>query len=346
MSKICLISDLHIGTHKNNLQFLESQIRYFNEEFIPYLKENSIKEVFILGDIFDNRQKIDVLVFTKFYRKIFDKLKDFKVHILLGNHDIYYNTDLKPNSLELFRDYENVEIYDEIKKIKLHDKEILMIPWQVSEFDISNEKADVCMGHLDLVGFNMYKHKISETGCSPKDFYENFKLTFTGHYHIRTEKSNGFSKIIYIGSPYQLTRNDSGEERGFVVLDLSTLEYEYINNKKCIKYITIKYPEQIKKEIIEGNIVDVTIDFDENYNQLKFNEYISEIEKCSPLFPPIPRINNDFIKIDNDKEIDFTNISIESIIADYIKEVDFIENKDIIEKLMNEIYAETKSDLI
>lgn len=344
--KISLISDLHIGSHKNNVKFLENSIRYFNEEFIPELRKRNIKKVFILGDIFDNRQNMNIFVFREFLRKIFDKLKEFELHIIVGNHDIYFNTEIGANSLEIFKDYDNVTIYEDIQKVKIDNREILILPWQTGEFDISDMKADICMGHLDITGFNMYKFKISESGCTPKTFYDNFKLTFSGHFHIRSEKTNGYSKIIYLGSPYQLTRNDADEERGFTVLDLDTLEYEHINNKKCIRFITVKYPQEVTKELIEGNCIDVEISFDQDYNQSRFQEYIKEIEKLNPLFQPQPKIINNFEVITDGKDINFSSISIESIITDFINESDNITNKEEIGKLFNEVYSETKNDLI
>lgn len=345
MSKIVIITDLHLGIHKNNLKFLKSQMDYFENEFIPYLKNNNIKKVFILGDIFDNRQSLNIFVFREFLRKFFDKMKSFELHILLGNHDIYYNTEISVHSLDLFKDYENVNIYENIEKITIDNREILMIPWQIGNFSIT-EKADIAMGHLDLSGFNMYKQKISDEGISPIKFYENFKLTFSGHFHIRSIKTNNYSDIIYVGSPYQLTRNDSGEDRGFVVLDLETLKYEFIDNKNCIKFITVKYPQEITKEMIQGNVVDVNIEYNKDYNEQKFKDYLSKIENFEPVFPPIPKIINNFLEISEDKNIDIINVSLESVISEYIKECLDINNRSEIENLMKDIYSEAKEVVI
>lgn len=340
--RIAILGDTHFGIHKNNQKFLDSQTRYFIDEFIPECKRQGIKEIFLLGDVFDNRQNLNIFILREVIRKVMDNLKEFKVHILIGNHDIYYNTEINVHSLDIFKDYPNVKIYETIEKIKLENREILMIPWQTGDFNIIDQKADICMGHLDICSFNMYKHKISESNLTPSLFFENFKLTFSGHFHIRSEKTNGYSKIIYVGSPYQLTRNDADEERGFAVLDLETLDYTYINNKKCIKFITLKYPETVTKEMVEGNVVDVETNFDSNFNQMQFNEYLSKIEGMNPIFPPQPKILNNFISQIDEKEINLKSISVESIISEFIKENNSIQNKEEIEKLFSEIYEETK----
>ena len=63
-------------------------------------------------------------------------------------------------------------------------------------------------------------------------FENKFKKIFSGHFHTRSKKDINGTDIIYVGSPYQLTRADFNEERGSLTLDLDTLEYTYINNTK------------------------------------------------------------------------------------------------------------------
>ena len=46
MSKICLIGDNHFGCHNNSDVYLESQLNFYNNQFIPYLKQNNIKDIF------------------------------------------------------------------------------------------------------------------------------------------------------------------------------------------------------------------------------------------------------------------------------------------------------------
>lgn len=53
------------GIKKSDLIFQESQLRFFSEELIPYLKLNNITTIMVLGDIYDTRENINVNTQTK-----------------------------------------------------------------------------------------------------------------------------------------------------------------------------------------------------------------------------------------------------------------------------------------
>ena len=54
--KIAVISDLHFAIKKSDKTFLQSQLRFFEEQLVPELKSRNIKNLFVLGDVFDTRQ--------------------------------------------------------------------------------------------------------------------------------------------------------------------------------------------------------------------------------------------------------------------------------------------------
>ena len=80
--KIALISDLHIGIKKQCPVFMESQLRFFREQFVPELTEQGIKNIWVLGDVFDTRQQINTLVINKAIELFRDTLRDFDVDII------------------------------------------------------------------------------------------------------------------------------------------------------------------------------------------------------------------------------------------------------------------------
>ena len=88
--KVALISDLHFGIKKNDKIFQESQLKFFKEQLVDELKKRDINKIFVLGDIFDTRQSVNVQtenVVLDLFRNTF---KDFEVHVIVGNHDLYY----------------------------------------------------------------------------------------------------------------------------------------------------------------------------------------------------------------------------------------------------------------
>lgn len=342
--KVGLIADLHFGIHKSSNIFLDSQLKYFNDEFIPYLKNNTINDVFILGDIFDNRNSINVKIINEVYH-LFDELsKVSKLYILIGNHDMYLKTNNDIHSLKFLKKFENIKLIDDKEIIEINDKKILLSSWQIDENDftkyLNNVTADYCFGHFDINGFKMNKFKNCDMGFNDKIFHR-FKKVFSGHYHLRSSQTKNNTEIIYVGTPYSFTRDDINEEKGFCVLDLEKDNYEFINNKNSIKFILIKYPTEINKDLIKNNIVDVQVEYNDKYNEADFQNYLQKIETFSPISVSTKLINN-FLTGDEIKNVEeYKTTDILSLIDQYIMGLD-INNKEKIERIIHELYEEVK----
>ncbi len=345
--KIALISDTHFGVRKNSEIFLESHLRFFKEQFIPYLENNDIKNVFFLGDICDNRSSMNIKIMNAVYDLFQNTLKDFKVNVLIGNHDTYFNSSIEINSLKFLDNLPNVNIIEKITTIEIDNKKIVMVPWIVNydEFikEFKNIKCDLCFGHFDIQGFNFNKFKTSEGGISANIFGKCGKV-FTGHFHIRNSRIYQNNEIIYIGSPFQLNRNDIDERRGFTIVDTETNKYQFIDNNVSLKYISVKYPQSFENIQIKNNIVDVHIDYDDSYNENEIQKYLKKIEELNPICTPNIIIDNTVI----DGEIDLNEYDISSV-TELMKEyVDILEIKnknEIYENLLN-LYNEIKSDIL
>jgi DNA repair exonuclease SbcCD nuclease subunit len=127
---VALISDLHLGCKKNSDVFLNNHIKYLTDEFIPYLKKHGINYIFILGDIYDNRNSINIKVKNAIYDLFEQQFKDFNVYMIVGNHDTYFKTSIDTHSLKFFKKFENITVIDDVERIELNNKKILMVPWQ------------------------------------------------------------------------------------------------------------------------------------------------------------------------------------------------------------------------
>jgi DNA repair exonuclease SbcCD nuclease subunit len=347
MSEICLITDLHFGCRNNSEIFLESQLKFFTEQLVPELKERNIKKIYVLGDFFDNRSQINVKIQNSVKYLLDNYLTEFEMYILVGNHDIYYKTTIETHSLQFLKKYNNITVVDKIMKIKEGDREFLLVPWQVDE-ELFKQKVvnqnltcDVCFGHFEISGFNFNNNRVCEDGITSQLFFDNFKKIFSGHFHKRSENSLGDSTISYIGNPYQLTRNDMDNERGYTILNTETLETEFIENKKSLKYVKITYPQIITEDIIKGNIVDIEIEYNENYNEEMVNKYIKEIEEFEPIQPPIIKLENNMDTVDT-KNLEIKSIS--GLLNDYIKSLE-IDNKERIYKKTMIFYEQVKGQV-
>jgi hypothetical protein len=143
-----------------------------------------------------------------------------------------------------------------------------------------------------------------------------------------------------------LTRNDIDENRGFVILDIETLEYQHIDNTTSLKYIKVKYPEKVTLSKIKNNIIDVYVDYDENYNEEKVEKYVKRIEEMGPAVTPNIFVeNNSLLNSDINLE-NYKFGSMLDLMREYVDGQD-IGNKEEINQLLIELYNEsTKGESI
>lgn len=345
--KVALIADPHFGVKKGADLFLNNQIRYFREEFVPYLIKNMITHVFFLGDLFDNRHHINVKVKNAVYKLFEEDLQQFKIYIILGNHDIYYRTITNVHSLQFLKKFNNVTVIEDVEKFNIGGRKILMVPWQtdMNAFvkrvaDKNIQRLDVCLGHFDISGFKLNKKKVSDEGLESGLFFNNYTITFSGHFHTRSKSKYNDYEIIYIGAPYHLTRHDVGENRGFCVLDLDSMTYRFINSQNTIKYVKIDYPNVITRKMIENNIIDVNVLYDGQLNEHKLDLYIQKIESYKPALSPCVLMTNKLL--DSQKNIDIKMKSIRGLMREYINGLNLTNNNEVF-KLLEELYSEAKN---
>jgi len=350
--KIALLGDCHWGIRKNNDIFLESHLRFLKEQFIPELKEKGIDTIIQLGDWFDNRNNINVKVMNAVYDLLANDLKDFKVYVLVGNHDLYFKTTINTHSLQMFKQFPNVTVIDKLQKVTFDKREILLTPWLIDhdEFvqQLSNTDewdCDVVCGHFEMKGFKLNNKMKAAEGLDCNMFFKKYKLIFSGHYHTISKQKRVDSTIQYVGSMSHLSRHDIGDKRGYFVLDTDTLDYEFFENKKSLKYVKVQYPTKVTKKMIKGNIIDVEVEPNDQFNEDEFQSYLLEIENLGPVFPPIPQYNSKLFTEASD--VDIKAMTITEIIKEYVGtiEIENEETKKLVYNKIQSLYEDTRGEL-
>jgi DNA repair exonuclease SbcCD nuclease subunit len=345
--KIALVSDIHFGCKKSDKIFLENQLSFFKNEFVKYLKDNNINNFVILGDLFDNRNTLNSYMYHEVYKlfEFFEK-ENLNIYMFPGNHDIYYRNTIEVHSLNFFKKFKNINVIEEITILDFDDKKLLFVPWQInySEFEKTiNEKelnCDVCLGHFDIVGFPFNKTNICDEGLQPNLLINNYSLTFSGHFHKRHVYRNCNHEVIMIGSPYQIDRGDKYENRGFCVLDIDSLKYEFIDSKNTIKFIDLNFPEHFDETDITGNVVDVNVNYDGNFIDDDIKRYIEEIENYKPAYTPNLFINNNLMENVNEN---YEIKSLSQMFDEFIGSLN-VENKNEIKEIINDLYKKAKGE--
>ena len=264
--KIALLTDTHFGARNDNLNFNEYFYDFYEGLFFPYLQQNNIKHCIHLGDLMDRRKYVSYRILKDFRERFIQPFNYLKInlHILVGNHDIYFRNTNDINSLNelLGQRHDNIFIYSEAQEIDFDGFPILMMPWinqqnEIYSFGMMDEtKADTMMSHLEVVGFEMHGGHFSESGFDKSQF-KKFDTIFSGHYHKKSDDG----QIYYLGTPYQMTWSDYNCPKGFHVFDTETRELTRIVN-----------PQRIFEKIYYD-------DTQENYDTHDVNQYKNKYVK-------------------------------------------------------------------
>lgn len=287
--RIALVADLHIGVKKSDQVFQDSQLRFFSEQLVPELKQKQISTIAVLGDVFDTRQSVNTNTMNVVLKLFSDTLKDFDIHVIVGNHDLYYTTTTDVNSLKWVDLLPNVHLYENPTRVGFGNKEVLMLPWvtDYESFGKENIHSEYLFAHLDISGMKMDKYNFCSGGATMRSLFERFEHIYTGHFHTPSSKWQDGKNITYIGSPYQITRIDIDDSRGYTILDLDNNKTEFVENTKSIKFKQVNFPDEIEdlKGLASGNIVDVLVKYEDSKYSKKIYEYVKNIEQYNPAYP-------------------------------------------------------------
>ena len=341
--KIALITDQHLDGRKGNLAFWNYFQKFYDEVFFPTLEKEGVRVVFDLGDTFDNRKSMDFNTFHRVRENYFERLKDYEVHMLLGNHCTYYKNTNRINSPELLLEkYENIRIYSEPKEVLLGGKVFLMLPWINKENQedvfrrLETSEADNCCGHLELTGFEVTPGMKMDHGMDPTLFHR-FKRVWSGHFHHKSKKGN----IQYLGNPYQMFWNDYKDVRGFHIYDTDSDKLKYIKNPFEI-FDKIFYDDTS----VDYNKQDVS-DYKDKYIKLIVEEkrdyqmFETLVDRLYNVGVHDVKIVETLVNEDDDADIDVSTKDTLTLLNEYIDEVEMSVDKSDLKGLMRSLYIES-----
>lgn len=256
MNKIALIGDTHFS-RKAEHPLIKKHIKDGQAAFFDFLiiefKKHGIKTVLFTGDIHDTRNYVNVEALVQTKRLFQEKMKDFDIHIILGNHDMYYENSYDVTTLELFEDIPNVTIYrSSVAKANFLGKSWYMFPWIIQDKEAnvisflekmatqSKTKKDntVLFGHFEMMGINMEGNNISTFGMEQNLFINAARLVLSGHYHGQSHTKKGDSELYYLGSPYAMTFANANQKHGVWLID-EDMKMEFIENTISPTFIDI-----------------------------------------------------------------------------------------------------------
>ena len=341
--KVVIITDQHFGMRKGSQDFHDYMRKFYEEVFFPFLDKNKINTVLDLGDTFDNRKSIDFWSLDWAKKNYYDLLSDrgIKVYTVVGNHTAYYKNTLGINAINLLlQEYKNVHLIEKPETLNIGGLDICFIPWicvenETETYDvISNTKANICMGHLELSGFEAHQGYYMDHGMN-REVFSKFKKVFTGHFHHRSHSEN----IYYLGNPYQMYWNDYGDVRGFHLFDTETTKLKFIKNPynmfaKIYYDDTVVDPDTIDETECNNKYVKLIVEKRTNY--YAYDNLVERLYQTGVHDLKIIDNTQEEINPTGDIEVEGTL----SFLENYIEEIDY-EDKDTLKSIIGSIYSES-----
>ncbi len=289
-NKIVFLGDTHFGARSDSVFHANHQQKFFEEFFFPFCKKHGIQHIIQLGDIMDRRKYVNFKSLKACNDFFFTPANELgiQLHVLIGNHDIFWRETLEINSPSLlFRQYPNLNIIDSPQTLRFNDGEISIdaVPWICKDNKkealafVSAAKSPVLIGHLEISGFPMLRGVENSHGLS-ESLFSGYNTVISGHYHTHSYRGN----ICYLGTPYELTKADYNDPKYIATLDSPAGALKFHESPFHL-YHRIIYDDDvtptIPDEISEGMYIELVIE--KMFDEKKYDNFVERIYKqCKP----------------------------------------------------------------
>ena len=349
--KIALLNDTHFGARNDNPAFVKYFNRFYDEIFFPYIIQHDIKTLIHLGDVVDRRKFINFNTAHNFQENFWKRLWDLKIdtHIILGNHDTYYKNTNKVNFTHLIKTFDGENepwIYDKPATVNFDGLDILLLPWicpeteEESIYEIDNSHAEVCMGHLEIKGFEMHKGHFQEVGLE-MDQFRRFDKVLSGHYHRKSDNGT----IYYLGTQYEITWSDYQCPKGFHIFDTDTRELTRVPNP-LIMFKKIIYNDT-KQSYTNMDISDykdkhLKVIVEEKTDAVQFGEFIDRLH--NEINTHEVNVIEDSYNINATADINIADQGEDTLtfLHNYINSLDTELDKGKMNSIMKDLYQEVQ----
>jgi DNA repair exonuclease SbcCD nuclease subunit len=334
-SKVAIFSDLHLGVHGNSEEWHKIALEWA-DWIIAELNEKGIKDIFFLGDFFDNRAEISVQT-LHIASIILDKFRDFNLFMIIGNHDAFYKNRSDIHSLGLANGYPNITIIDKNLEFEDYGKKLLFVPW---ENELPKGKFDHIFGHFEIQSFKMNNFKVCDKGFQVSDLLSKTKSVFSGHFHRRSTGTYNNGVITYVGNPFSMDFADVANKKGYHILNIETGGLEFFENTVSPKFnkIILSNIKSVKEEDVKNNFVKLVVDL--VMEDAKLDKFKAYLNKFSP-YRLIMEHNTASNTIDNVEELDSINIM--EMFDEFIEQMNLEEAQETrINKIIGELYEKCK----
>ena len=330
--KLAVFTDLHLGIKSDDHKWHKVALEWA-DSMIGKLSKEGIDNIVFLGDFFHNRSTISVDTLNVTSRFL-DKFKNFTLHMILGNHDLYYDKIYDVSAVNIFDGYPNIRVYKTPTHVKFGSLDTLMCGWG---YDPLQDSADVLFTHAEINVFKFNK-KLgacnSDLKCS--DLLDRYNTVFSGHFHLRQIKEYERGIVRYVGNPFQMDYSDEGTPKGFDIWDTETNECEFVENTISPTFVRYKLSDMVEckaydklKEQIRNSYFKLIID--KNITLSDLNELMTLVNLCEPRTASFEWENGQSFSQNIDEE-DFVmdDFELSSVISKYVDMMEVPDKHEIL----------------
>ena len=201
---------------------------------------------------------------------------------------------------------------------------------------MKTSSSDICFGHFDIDGFEMYRGNKCLGGLN-RNIFNKYEMVLTGHFHHRSKRGN----VQYLGNPYQMFWNDYKDTRGFHIYDTETDRLRFVEN-----------PFEIFEKVYYNDIESDYNKYSVSDYRDKFIKLIVEEKRDYQMFETLVdrlynvgahdvKIVETLVDADNIEDADLETKDTMTLLNEYIDEVEIAVDKSSLKSLMRTLYIES-----
>lgn len=306
---ILAFGDLHLT--KEPLRILS--VLNFLDYVIKYCKDNNIKNVVNLGDLFD-RPESNSNAFVPVFRKLMELSKTAKIYSIIGNHELK-DKDGNDTLVETFSSFGT--FIQNTGTVNIDGIDCDFMSYTDNPQNIPR-KGRILFGHLEVEGFWFNPKKKVDSSIFTSEMFDQYELVVSGHLHHEQHKGN----LEFVGSPYPTNRGEGGKKNYFLIIKDTACELIEYNDGP--DYLTIN-AEDFNENINYTNKI-VTVQINKKVeNFVKLRDILFEKGALE--------VNPEFISNKDNIEPEIEKINIrDGIITSVAKFLSNIDNKNINKK--------------
>ena len=351
--KLIHTSDWHLGMPLGTGSYAEDQ-RYFLQQLYGLIEKENVGAVLLSGDVYDSSvaNAEAIALYNEAVTKICLELHCPMI-LIAGNHDsaarlsacrellkasgLYItgrlSRELEPvlldggrvavYSLPFFGKEEVVALFPE-KKDEIRSQETAMMAvCDEIRRNMDKNRKNIILSHALIVSAELSESdrsaRVGFATAVAKDVFAGFDYAALGHIHKPQRISDS---VRYCGSPLKYSfGSEEAQEKGIVLIDTDTMEQTFV-----------AIPPLHERRTVKGSLEEILAreDIREDYLKLHVTDRYAGLELLSQLRERFPNL------------LELSGMAIsegESVSALSVEELENLDETDIMEKFMAEMFA-------